>query len=745
MLNSLNRSDTPHPPSWRKRRPIKKEGTQPSTGDGIGRAVARLTIGLCALGLASQMPAAEQPQVTGKWTTLPYTMPINPIHVGLLHTGKVLIVAGSENNPSTHKLDQSKAALWELGDGDITKGKITRTKDLAWDVFCNGWASFPDGRCLVIGGTVQYDPFYGDSRTTAFDPLTEKFSQMQRMQHGRWYASGIALNDGRIMAFSGRNEDGQPNNQVEFYKVGSGWGTPSTAPFNPVLYPWLHLLPDGRVFNSGYSPYSNLFNPSDHVIAGLNPLTWATKTAKTTTGLYRVYGSSVLLPLLPTNHYAARVMILGGVKNPATATTEMIDLSKPNPAWVRLADMPSGPRVEGNSVLLPNGKLLVQGGSRVNEDATTATLGADLFDPATGSWSSANPGGAGFAKFPRLYHSVALLLPDATVATAGSNPKHGVYEPNIEIYSPAYLFNANGGPAKRPVITGAPSAIGYNPVTFQVKTPDALNIKSVVLVKLGSDTHGFDMEQRLVGLTFTATPGALTVEAPPSPNIAPPGYYLLFVLNQAGVPSVAKFVQVSNYPTDQPPKGTITAPAGDLTIQAGQAINFAGSASDADGSVNTSSWFFSEGTPDSSTVLNPPRAIVFPETGTYVASLTTVDDKGVNDPSPPTRTLTVQPDKLGVTIDGPAANSTVKGAVSVTVRVTGASGKSTNGFRFAVDAGGPPVASTKGHLTVTTTATSATFKWDSTRQANGVHTLWVSCTDGSNNFGGASETVTIAN
>src|SRR5689334_17234083 len=227
MLNSLNRSKTPHPPLWRTPHPGKRKSAKLSSGDGIRRAIARLTLSLCALGLAPSMPAAEQPQVTGKWTTLPYTMPINPIHVGLLHTGKVLIVAGSENNPSTHKLDESKAAVWDLGNGDITKGKITRTKDLAWDVFCNGWAAFPDGRCLVIGGTVQYDPFYGDSRTTAFDPLTEKFSQMQRMQHGRWYATGIVLNDGRIMAFSGRNEDGQPNNQVEFYKVGSGWSTPS--------------------------------------------------------------------------------------------------------------------------------------------------------------------------------------------------------------------------------------------------------------------------------------------------------------------------------------------------------------------------------------------------------------------------------------------------------------------------------------------------------------------------------------
>jgi hypothetical protein len=117
---------------------------------------------------------------------------------------------------------------------------------------------------------------------------------------------------------------------------------------------------------------------------------------------------------------------------------------------------------------------------------------------------------------------------------------------------------------------------------------------------------------------------------------------MLFVLNRAGVPSLARFVQVSQNPTDQPPKGTITAPTGDVTITAGQAVNFAGTARDPDGSVQKYSWFFPEGTPESSSAPSP-GAIVFPKAGTYVVSLTVVDNKGVNDPSPPTRTVTVQP------------------------------------------------------------------------------------------------------
>jgi Domain of unknown function (DUF1929)/PKD domain len=411
--------------------------------------------------------------------------------------------------------------------------------------------------------------------------------------------------------------------------------------------------------------------------------------------------------------------------------------------------MPSGARVQGNSVLLPNGKVLAVGGSAIYEDVYSATLGADLFDPAKGSWSS-----AGREVYARLYHSVALLLPDGTVAVAGSNPKRGIYEPHIEIYSPAYLFttDAKGNTirATRPVITAAPRSIGYGTGTFQVQTPNAAgtttlpDVKSVVLVRPGSVTHAFDMEQRLVGLTFTAASGALTVNSPPNPNVAPPGFYLLFLLNKAGVPSIATFVQVSSHPTDKPPKGTITVPAGDVTIQAGQTVKFAATASDPDGSVSTDSWFFPAGKPATSSVLSP-GTIVFSSAGTFTGSLTVVDNAGVNDPSPPTRTITVQPDKLGVKIISPLANATVKGSVAVTVSATGTTGGS-NAFRFGVDIGSPPLATTTApHQNLTVSGTSATFTWNSTPLPNGVHTLWVSCTDASGNFGSASEMVTVAN
>src|SRR5262249_21764692 len=178
------------------------------------RIAAALMMSLC-FGLVGSAPtllpdAAEaQANVVGQWATLPYTMPINPIHVGLLWTGKVLVVAGSENDPNKHAQGSSKAAVWNLQTGVIA------VQDLQWDVFCNGMAFLPDGRALILGGTEQYDPFHGDPRATVFDPRTEKFVQVESMAHGRWYATATAMNDGRVLAFSGLDENGYTNQAIE--------------------------------------------------------------------------------------------------------------------------------------------------------------------------------------------------------------------------------------------------------------------------------------------------------------------------------------------------------------------------------------------------------------------------------------------------------------------------------------------------------------------------------------------------
>src|SRR5713226_2474820 len=462
---------------------------------------------VCSLSsILSAPPAAGQANVTGQWQTLVTQAPINPVHIALMHNGKILVVSGSGNDKTV--------TFFQAGVFDPVTDTMT-TQPLTWDMFCDGMVVLPDGRPMIMGGTINYQPFQGSNRASIYDPATGNFVDVQTMAHGRWYPTATVLGDGRVMIYSGLTESAATNNAVEIYKVGVGWSGQTFSPFTPPLYPRMHLLPNGKVFFSGSTAQSWTFDPSNQ--------SW-TSGPTTNNGNTRTYGSSVLLPLTPANGYKPRVLILGG-GNPATQTTEIIDLSAAPPRWV-YGPMMSQPRIEMNATILPNGKVLAVGGSANDENASTASLNADLYDPDANTFSS-----AGVNAYPRLYHSGSVLLPDATVLLVGGNPLRGTYEQHMEIYSPPYLFDATGGPALRPAITGVtPGAFTYGG-TFQVYTSAAADIASVVLVRPGAQTHAFDMEQRLVGLSFTVGNGVLNVQAPPNGNIAPPGYYMLFVLN----------------------------------------------------------------------------------------------------------------------------------------------------------------------------------------------------------------------
>jgi hypothetical protein len=505
-----------------------------STGLATSTAPGQTTITASLGGVtASATLNVGAPNVVGQWTTLSETMPINPVHVALLNTGQILVISGSGNcGPQLPYCPQgapygpsnnSGALLIQPG-----TWQVVDQFSLTWDMFCNGMVLLQDGTALIDGGTINYYPFEGSSQAAIFNPVTNTFTNTPNMSHGRWYPTMLTLSDGTVMTFSGLSETATTNTEVEIYTMGSGWSTPYTASWTPDLYPRLHLLPNGMVFYSSGQTTSRLYNPSTQ--------TWST-VATTNYGQTRLYGSSVMLPLTPANNYDPVIMILGG-STPATNTTELIDMGSATPTWVYGPNM-SAPRIEMNATLLPNGEVLAVGGSVNNEDVSTASLNADLYNPVTNTFSS-----AGENAFPRLYHSVAVLLPDATVWVAGGNPAMGTYQQTMEIYQPPYLFNPDGSLATQPTITSAPASISYGS-SFTVNTPNAANISSVVLVRNPTVTHAFGMDQREVGLSFTAGSGSLTVTAPPNGNIAPPGYYMLFILNSSGVPSASQFVQVT--------------------------------------------------------------------------------------------------------------------------------------------------------------------------------------------------------
>lgn len=674
---------------------------------------AALVVGvLLPDGVRAQSCPLNVPHVNGTWTILPYQMPINPISATLLPNGKVMIVAGSENDASNNSTgsESYRAAVWDPT--GATESSIS-VQELTYDVFCSGTAALPDGRSLIVGGTSDYS-FTGENRASVFNPATGQYVQSQNMHDGRWYGTATALGDGRIMAMSGLTQSGGTSQTIEIYDLrnaGAGWDAPTSVPFTPPLFPRVALLPNGTVFYTGQGSGSAnangwMFDPATG--------SWTLSVATT---INRSYGSSILLPLLPPS-YAPRVMNFGG-GSPATASTEIIDLSVATPNWTPGPSMSTG-RIQMNAVLLPNGTVLAEGGSVNNESPDTPGKTADLYDPVSNSMSS-----AGTAAFSRLYHSTALLLPDATVVSMGSNPgARGSYEPAIEIYTPPYLYDSNDHliTVKRPQISSPPftAPLAYN-APFQVSYTSSAPIASAVLVRPGSVTHAFNMEQRAIGLCGPTSPcsassNTLNLTTPPNGNIAPPGYYMLFLIDSAGVPSVATFIQLSPYAT-APPQGVITTPTGNVTINAGQSVNFSTTSSAA-----AYSWVFPGGAPATSVLAS--QSVSFANPGTYAVSLTVIDSSGNSDPNPPTRTVTVLPTTpdFAITV-APAAQEVVPGGFTTyTVSVTGISGfsglvslsvGSESGFPTGITSGGfnPASISGTGTSTLTMNTTTSTVPW----------------------------------
>ena len=598
---------------------------------------------------SAQTCPANVPHIDGVWKTLPYLMPINPISATLLSNGRILIVSGSEydsyNNSSGS--ESYRAAVWDPT--GTTESSIV-VHNLTYDVFCSGTALLPDGRALTVGGTQTYG-WTGDNRASIFNPRTSQYPQSQSMANGRWYATVTTLGDGRVSAFSGLGKSGATNNTVEIYDLrdeGVGWTSPVTAPFTPPLFPRMELLPNNTAFFTGQGGGPSFARTANSWIFHPTTESW-TKSAATTTN--RTYGSAVILPLLPPN-YVPRIMSYGG-GNPANSSTQIIDLSATSPRWSAGPNMSTG-RIQMNAVILPNGKVLTEGGSLMNEIPNAPGKHADLYDSKSNTFGS-----GGTAAYSRLYHSTALLLPDATVASLGSNPGgQGSYEPAIEIYTPPYLYGATDQlVGNRPVITNPPlGVLGYKSV-FRITYTSSGGIGSAVLMRPGSVTHAFDMDQRMIGLCGPAPQpacalgaGTLNLTTPPNGNIAPPGYYMLFLLDSRGVPSKAQFIHLSLHPAT-PPSATITSPASNVTIVAGNSVNFSTAST-----VFQYSWVFPGGSPPTSVVKNPGN-VVFNTPGIYLASLTAIDKLGNTEPNPPTRQITVLPKTpdFSITVTPPAA------------------------------------------------------------------------------------------
>lgn len=451
------------------------------------------------------------PSQVGAWSSSS-AWPVVAIHSHLLPDGRVLFWdrsdGGLDGNPR----------FFNPETGSVTAAPLAPP---GHDLFCSGHVDLPDGRLFVAGGHVINGVGLPDA--AIFDPVTNTWTSLPPMNAGRWYPTAALLANGDVFVASGRiNPDVGRNRIPQVWQQASGsWRDLTGAAKTLPLYPFLFLAPDGRVFMAGPAQETGFFNPQ-----GLGSYTLLGMSQ----GPHREYGSAVL-------YDEGKVMIAGG-GDPPVDSVEVIDLGETSPTWRTVAPM-AYRRRHHNLTLLPDESVLVSGGSGLPgfDSFPGASFPAEVWNPATETWTT-----VAASNEARLYHSEALLLPDGRVVVAGGgHPNGGAGDSDhysAEIYSPPYLFK---GP--RPVLDTAPATVRYGEA-FSVTTPDGASIQKVTWLRLASVTHSLNMSQRGNRLAFTSSVGGLTVTAPTDPRRAPPGNYLLFLLNTHGVPSVGRVVRL---------------------------------------------------------------------------------------------------------------------------------------------------------------------------------------------------------
>ncbi|RJQ79742.1 DUF1929 domain-containing protein [Pseudonocardiaceae bacterium YIM PH 21723] len=497
-------------------------------------AAALLYSPLAVLRAAPDPCGVGTPCTQGRWTVLDYESPVRAIHAVLLRTGKVLLIAGSGNDPAAFKAGSFKSTVYDPGTGSFHDVPTPA------DLFCGGHTQLPDGRILVLGGTIGYPDnvqditYQGSKASYVFDPATEAYQRTNDMTEGHWYPSATSLGNGDVLTLGGLNEKASGSVAVEYFAQAQGkwlaageikqtwkfWG----------LYPSMILTQDGRLFYTGSHVFGNGLPGT-----GASLYDYPSGTVTDVPGLQdkdnRDQSMSVLLP--PAQDQ--RVLVMGGgniITNVAAKRyTDLIDLKAKAPQYAPGPELHAG-KMYLSAVILPDGTVLETGGAVHNRADPVAE--ASVFDPKTNQFS----GPMAVDPVARGYHSSAFLLPDGRVMAVGNNPGDGSFDRRMSLYEPTYLFK---GP--RPVIAGLASPEWTYGSTQRITVDRA--VAKAVLIRPAAVTHSTDPNQRSVDLPITAHGNELDLVVTANPNMAPPGWYLLFTVDGAGIPSVARWVHLT--------------------------------------------------------------------------------------------------------------------------------------------------------------------------------------------------------
>jgi YVTN family beta-propeller protein len=493
----------------------------------------------------------KQLAALARWSP-PITLPMVPA-AGMQQVNGKLLFWAANTGFNFYASGLTVTAEFDPATLQVTSRTVTET---GHDMFCPGTARLPDGRMLVIGG-------YDNTRTSIFDPVNGSWSLGASTQIARAYAGSTPLGDGSVLTLGGSWGIGTAGRDAELYTVQGGWRRLTGVPAEPFLLAgayggWqtdsnFNLIPagNGQVLMAGPAAEMAWIDPR-----GNGSYTSAGRRGDDEPSLS---GNTVM-------YDAGLILKVGGAtwnnNVPANANAYRID-TRSGAAQVRKLPPMAYPRTFANSVVMPDGQVMVIGGQTTAKEFSDdfAVLAPELYDPRTETFTVL-PAMA----VPRTYHSIALLLPDARIVSAGGGLcACAADHPNLQILSPPYLFNADGSAATRPVITTAPATLGYG-TSAEVQMDTA--VASFALVRLGAVTHTVNNDQRRVALASEALGGnRYRLAIPDNTGILLPGQWMLFALNAQGTPSIAHMVTVGGAGAP-----TLVNP-GTLRVVAGQALS----------------------------------------------------------------------------------------------------------------------------------------------------------------------------
>jgi hypothetical protein len=564
---------------------------------------AFLVVSFLIAGQAGAQVGAIPPDAHLKGMWSPVTpWPVIGIHAVLLPEGRVLTYGTDTNGRQTGYFTYD---IWDPAAG-LGAGHLTLPNGTGTDIFCGSQLVLPHSGAgvLLAGGdnwTGTSTTNSGNNNSNIFNPANNSLTRANNMNRARWYSTATTLPNGEtyIQGGSGGTDRPEIRSASGIFRL---LGNADTSGLN-YSYPRNFVAPDGRVF--GYDSNGVMYYVN---ATGLGSITTVGQLPAANRG-----GDASAAMFQP-----GRILQYGGASNGAV----VIDITSGTPVVTPTQSMSSQRRLS-TATLLPDGKVLATGGSAVWNQMTGVNTTAEMWNPATGTWTI---GAAG--ALARLYHSTALLLPDATVLVAGGGAPGPLTNLNVEIYYPPYLFRADGTPAPRPAIAAAPELLQIGGI-FALDVISVASVSRVTLVKTGSVTHGWNMEQRFLELAFTASGSSLSVQSPAGAADAPPGTYLLFLIDSAGVPSVGRIVRIEPAaPANQAP--TVSAGA-DRTITLPNNVALSGTAAD-DGLPNppgalTRNWSKVSG--PGTVTFSAPSALAttasFSASGVYVLRLTVSD------------------------------------------------------------------------------------------------------------------------